>query len=41
MVQKINQQELQKIIKSIPMLSPSASRLLQITAHPDHDLDEL
>lgn len=41
MVQKINQQELQKIIKSIPMLSPSASRLLQITAHPDHDLTEV
>ena len=41
MVQKINQQELQKIIKSIPMLSPSASRLLQITAHPDHDLAEV
>lgn len=41
MVQQINQTELQKIVKSVPMLSVSASRLLQITAHPDHDLVEV
>ncbi|MCW8859732.1 MAG: HDOD domain-containing protein [Deltaproteobacteria bacterium] len=41
MVTQINQQELQKIVKAVPMLSPSASRLLQITANPDHDLVEV
>ncbi len=38
---KINQQELQKIVKAVPMLSASASRLLQITAQADHDLIEV
>lgn len=38
MVTQINQEELQKIVKSVPMLSPSASRLLQLSADPDHDL---
>jgi putative nucleotidyltransferase with HDIG domain len=41
MVSQINQDELQKIIKSIPMLSPSASRLLQISTDPDHDLGDI
>jgi len=38
MVKQINQEELQKIVKSVPMLSPSASQLLQITSQADHDL---
>jgi putative nucleotidyltransferase with HDIG domain len=38
MVKQISQEELQKIVQSVPMLSPSASQLLQLTAQPDHDL---
>jgi len=38
MVKQMNQEELQKIVKSVPMLSPSASQLLQITSQADHDL---
>ncbi len=38
MVHKINPDELQKIVASVPMISASASRLLQITARPDHEL---
>ena len=38
MVKKINPAELQKIVTSIPMISASASRLLQISAQPDHEL---
>ncbi|MDA3903471.1 MAG: HDOD domain-containing protein [Desulfuromusa sp.] len=38
MVKQISQEELQKIVKSVPMLSASASQLLQITANADHDL---
>lgn len=41
MVTQINQDELLKIIKSVPMLSPSASSLLQISADPDHDLGDI
>ncbi len=38
MVKHISQEELQKIVQSVPMLSPSASQLLQLTSQPDHDL---
>ena len=38
MTKKISQEELQKIVKSVPMLSASASQLLQIAAQADHDL---
>ncbi|MEA3545797.1 MAG: HDOD domain-containing protein [Thermodesulfobacteriota bacterium] len=38
MVQQISQEELQKIVKSVPMLSASASQLLQLTSQADHDL---
>lgn len=38
MVKQISQDELQQIVKSVPMLSASASQLLQITAKADHDL---
>lgn len=41
MVQQINREELQKIVRSVPMLSPSASRLLQMSATPDHDLGDI
>ncbi|MDX2480999.1 MAG: HDOD domain-containing protein [Desulfuromusa sp.] len=37
-MKQISQEELQKIVKSVPMLSASASQLLQITAKADHDL---
>lgn len=35
---KISKEELQKIVGSIPLLSASASQLLQLTAKPDHEL---
>ncbi len=38
MTKKISQEELQKIVKSVPMLSASANQLLQVTAQADHDL---
>lgn len=41
MVKQINQDELHKIVTSVPMLSPSASRLLQLSADPDHDLMDI
>lgn len=41
MVEKISQEELQKIVTSVPMLSPSASRLLQLSADPEHDLGDI
>ena len=41
MVAKISQEELQKIVKSVPMLSVSATRLLQIAAKADHDLQDV
>lgn len=41
MVKQISSEELQKIVRSVPMLSASASRLLQITTNPDHDLHEV
>ena len=34
----INHDEFREIIKSSPMLSASASRLLQLTSNPEHDL---
>ncbi len=41
MTQLITQEELQKIVKAVPMLSPSASRLLQVAAQADHDLVDI
>ncbi len=38
MVKQISQEELQKIVKSVPMLSASASQLLQLTSQADYDL---
>ncbi|MCK4502116.1 MAG: HDOD domain-containing protein [Desulfuromonadales bacterium] len=38
MTKKISHEELQKIVTSVPMLSASASQLLQLTAKEDHDL---
>ncbi len=38
MVKQLNQEELQKVVNSVPMLSPSASQLIQITSQADHDL---
>ncbi len=38
MAKQISQEELHKIVKSVPMLSASASQLLQLTAKADHDL---
>jgi putative nucleotidyltransferase with HDIG domain len=35
---RITKEDLQKIVKTVPMLSPSASRLLQLTSVPDHEL---
>lgn len=41
MTQKIDPQEIQKVIKSVPLLSASASQLLQTTTDPDHDLRDI
>jgi putative nucleotidyltransferase with HDIG domain len=38
MTKQISQEELQKIVESVPMLSASASQLLQVAAQADHDL---
>ena len=38
MTKQISQEELQKIVKTVPMLSASASQLLQVAAQADHDL---
>ncbi len=38
MTKQIDQQELQKIVTSVPMLSACASQLLQLTAQEDHGL---
>lgn len=38
MEKKIDIENLQEIIKSVPMLSASASRLLQLTSNADHEL---
>ncbi len=41
MVKQLTPEELQKIVRSVPMLSSSASQLLHIAAKPDHDLVEV
>lgn len=41
MENKICKENIQEIIKSIPMLSASASQLLQLTSNPDHELMEV
>ncbi|SEA62329.1 HDIG domain-containing protein [Desulfuromusa kysingii] len=41
MTKQITQEELQKIVQSIPMLSASASQLLQVASQPDHDLMDI
>ncbi|MEA3363391.1 MAG: HDOD domain-containing protein [Thermodesulfobacteriota bacterium] len=41
MAKQISQEELQKIVKSVPMLSPSASQLLQVSSQADHDLVDI
>ena len=41
MVKKLTSEELQAVVSSVPLLSSSASQLLQITAQPDHDLIEV
>jgi putative nucleotidyltransferase with HDIG domain len=41
MLKKINPAELQKIVASVPMISASASHLLQITSQPDHELEDV
>ena len=38
---RMNEQDLQKIVKAVPMLSPSASRLVQLSSAPDHELGEV
>jgi len=38
MTKQISQEELQKIVESVPMLSASANQLLQVAAQADHDL---
>lgn len=40
-MKKISKDELQNIVKSVPMLSASASQLLQLTSKPDHELTEI
>ncbi|MBN1956635.1 MAG: HDOD domain-containing protein [Desulfuromonadales bacterium] len=41
MVKKMSREKLLQVVQSVPMLSPSAGRLMQITAQPDHDLEEV
>ncbi len=41
MTTKIDQDEIRKVIESVPMLSASATQLLQTTTDPDHDLIEI
>ncbi len=41
MTQRISQTELQTIVKSVPMLSASANRLLALTAREDHELIDI
>lgn len=41
MTKKICKENIQQILKSIPMLSACANRLLQLTSNPDHDLIEV
>jgi len=41
MTKQISLEELQKIVREVPMLSPCASQLLQLTAQKDHDLSDI
>ncbi len=41
MTEKISHEEIQKVIKSVPLLSPSANQLLQATTDPDHDQGDI
>ncbi len=41
MTEKIDRQEILKVIQSVPLLSASASQLLQTTTDPDHDLIDI
>jgi putative nucleotidyltransferase with HDIG domain len=41
MTERIDQEQIQKVIKSVPLLSASASQLLQITTDPNHDMREI
>lgn len=41
MENKITRENIQQIIKTVPMLSACASRLLQLTSTPEHDLQEV
>ena len=41
MVKQLSQEELQQIVQAVPMLSTSASRLLQLSARADHELADV
>ncbi len=41
MKQRANKEEILAAIKEVPLLSPSASRLLQLSAQSDHDISEV
>lgn len=41
MTEKISPEDIQKVIKSVPLLSASANQLLQKTTDPDHDLIQI
>jgi len=41
MTKQISLEELQKIVREVPMLSPCASQLLQLTSQKDHDLSDI
>lgn len=41
MTEKIDREKIQQVIKSVPLLSASATQLLQTTTDPDHDLVEI
>ncbi len=41
MSKKLSQSELLAIVNAVPLLSPSANRLLQLTAQEDHDLIDI
>lgn len=41
MTEQIGREEIQKVISSVPLLSASASQLLQTTTDPDHDLQSI
>ena len=40
-MKRISKDELQNIVKSVPLLSASASQLLQLTSKPDHDMSDI